>query len=193
MGKIVDARGLTCPHPVVLTKKALDAGGTEDIITIVDNQTALENVSRLVKSQGFDYQVEDKEGEFFIRIMRTSETAKDERDSGAEVAILVTSNLFGQGDEELGNVLMKGFIYSLTQVQDKIKCMIFMNSAVFLTTEGSSIVEYLMILEEQGVEILSCGTCLDYYQLKDKLRVGKVTNMYSATEILVSAAKVLKI
>jgi UV DNA damage endonuclease len=69
----------------------------------------------------------------------------------------------------------------------------FMNSAVFLTTEGSSIVEYLMILEEQGVEILSCGTCLDYYQLKDKLRVGKVTNMYSATEILVSAAKVLKI
>jgi selenium metabolism protein YedF len=83
---------------------------------------------------------------------------------------------------------MKSFLYALTQVEN-IKQMIFMNSGVFLTTEGSDVLESLKTMEESGVEILSCGTCLDYYGLKDKLAVGEVTNMYTAVELLTSAAK----
>ncbi|MGE5398169.1 MAG: sulfurtransferase-like selenium metabolism protein YedF, partial [Chitinophagales bacterium] len=97
------------------------------------------------------------------------------------------------GEEELGRVLMKGFIHSLCEINTSLRTLIFMNSGVFLTTEGSSVLESLKLLEEKGVEILSCGTCLDYYHLKDKLMAGSVTNMYTAMEILTGAEKSLVI
>ncbi len=185
MTKIIDARGLSCPQPVILTKKGLDE--SDEVTTIVDNRTALENVKKLAKSKNCSVQVVEKEGEYHLLISKGSSEPQHTIDQGS-VAVLITGSLFGNGDEELGKILMKSFLYTLTQM-DNLKHLIFMNSGVLLTTEGSGVLDLLKALEESGVEILSCGTCLDFYELKDKLAVGKVTNMYTAVELIASAPK----
>ncbi|HEX3011235.1 MAG TPA: sulfurtransferase-like selenium metabolism protein YedF [Syntrophomonadaceae bacterium] len=189
MGKIIDARGLTCPQPVILTKRAMDQGDKDELVTIVDNDAALENVSKLGKSQGYDVNVEEQDQTYYIRMNKTSCETIPQQNFGADVAILVTSQFFGQGNEELGQVLMKSFLYSLNEMKEKIKHIIFMNSGIFLTCEGSPVLEYLQGLESDGVEVLSCGTCLDFYGMKEKLATGKVTNMYTAMDILTTASK----
>jgi len=186
MKKIVDARGLSCPQPVILTKKALEE--SDEVTTIVDNRNAVENVTRLATSKGFSVKVEEKEGEYQLLIKKSSCAVDTSAEEQEKAVILITTNLFGQGEEELGKILMKSFLYTLTQMEN-IKQMIFMNSGVFLTTEGSEVLELLKTMEEKGVEILSCGTCLDYYGLKDKLAVGKVTNMYAAVEAITTASR----
>lgn len=193
MGKTIDARRLNCPQPVILTKKAMDEGGVYEITTIVDNATALENVKKLASSQGYDTEVEEKNGEFYIRMSRPQEAERPSPVSRESVAVLITSSLLGKGDEELGRVLMKSFLYTLSETEGQVKHLIFMNSGVFLTTEGSPVLDHLAALEAAGVEILSCGTCLDYYGLKKKLAVGSITNMYTAVETLFGAARVITI
>lgn len=191
MSEIIDARGLSCPQPVILTKRAMDAAKGEDLITIVDQKIALENVSKLAKSQGYEFEVEEKQNEYHIHMHKTEDVITDTDSSREDTAILIKSNLFGDGDPELGNVLMKSFIYALSEMQGKVKHIIFMNAGVFLTTEGSPVLELLEAIEEQGVEILSCGTCIDFYKLKDKLKVGQLTNMYTAAELMLNASKSL--
>ncbi|HHY40664.1 MAG TPA: sulfurtransferase-like selenium metabolism protein YedF [Syntrophaceticus sp.] len=186
MKKIVDARGLSCPQPVILTKKALEE--SDEVTTIVDNRTAVENVTKLATSKGFSVEVVEKEGEYQLLIRKSCCAVASSAEEQEKAVILITSNLFGQGEEELGKTLMKSFLYALTQMEN-IKQMIFMSSGVFLTTEGSEVLELLKTMEESGVEVLSCGTCLDYYGLKDKLAVGKVTNMYAAVEAITTAAR----
>ncbi|MGI5927080.1 MAG: sulfurtransferase-like selenium metabolism protein YedF [Thermacetogeniaceae bacterium] len=186
MKKIVDARGLSCPQPVILTKKALEE--SDEVTTIVDNRIAVENVTKLATSKGFSVEVEEKEGEYHLLIGKGSCAVASSAEEQEEVVVLITSNLFGQGEEGLGKILMKSFLYALTQIEN-IKQMIFMNSGVFLTTEGSDVLELLKTMEESGVEVLSCGTCLDYYGLKEKLAVGKVTNMYAAVEAITTASR----
>jgi selenium metabolism protein YedF len=105
------------------------------------------------------------------------------------VTILITNRYFGQGEEELGQVLMRSFLYTLGEMNGRVKSIIFMNSGVFLTTEGSEVLEILQGLSQEGVQILSCGTCLDFYGIKDKLAVGEITNMYTAVEMLSSAER----
>lgn len=193
MERIVDARGLNCPQPVIMTKKVMDEDdGSLEIITIVNQNAALENVSKLAAHQGYKYEVEEKDGDFYIHMKKLfADECKIE--TGKNVAILIKSRLFGEGEEELGEILMKSFLYTLTEMKEDIKHIIFMNSGVFLTCAGSPVIEHLKAMEEDGVNILSCGTCLDYYNLKDKLQVGSITNMYSAVEILTSAGKSLAI
>lgn len=189
MKKIVDARGLTCPQPVILTKRVMDEGDVSEITTIVDNTTSLENVKKLANSQGYAAAVEEKDGEFHINLSKSVESAEPADEKGDEIAILITSSCFGRGEDELGRVLMKSFLYSLNEIQGEIRHLIFMNSGVFLTTEGSPVLDHLSALEAGGTEILSCGTCLDYYGLKEKLVIGRVTNMYTAMEIISGAPK----
>ena len=184
MSEIVDARGLNCPEPVILTKRAMDIGEVDRLVTIVDRTAALENVTKLARSQGYEVEVEDKEGDYYITMVRSREISAQDAGDQEDVAILITSRYFGQGDEELGKILMRSFLYTLTELNGRVKNIIFMNSGVFLTTEGSEVLEILQSLSQEGVEILSCGTCLDFYGLKDKLAVGDVTNMYTATDIL---------
>ncbi|NLM87212.1 MAG: sulfurtransferase-like selenium metabolism protein YedF [Syntrophomonadaceae bacterium] len=184
MSEIVDARGLNCPQPVILTKRVMDKGEVERLVTIVDQTAALENVTKLARSQGYEVEVEDKEGDYYITMVRSREISAQDAGDQDDVAILITNRYFGQGDEELGKILMRSFLYTLTELNGRVKNIIFMNSGVFLTTEGSEVLEILQSLSQEGVEILSCGTCLDFYGLKDKLAVGDVTNMYTATDIL---------
>lgn len=190
MGKVVDARGLTCPQPVIMTKKAMEEPGGEELTTIVNQTVALENVSKLAQSQGYEFEIKQEDDDYYIHMTRVG-INEDGDGKGEDIAIMIRSNLFGQGEAELGQVLMKSFLFTLTELDAQVKHIIFMNSGIFLTIEGSPVLDTLKVLENKGVEILSCGTCLDYYQAKDKLAVGSVTNMYTALEILTTAARSL--
>jgi selenium metabolism protein YedF len=191
MFKTVDARGLSCPQPVILTKQAMNENPGEEIVTLVDNPTALENVCKLAGSQGYTYVVETQGTENHIHMTKQAGDEIVLPVADGDLAIMVKSQYFGQGDDELGAILIKSFFYTLTEMGPELKSLIFMNGGVHLTTEGSPLLEHLQFLEQKGVQILSCGTCLDFFGLKDKLMVGQVTNMYTATEILFSADKTL--
>lgn len=130
--------------------------------------------------------------EYYIDILKNQQIEINmDKTAQSDTQILITSNLLGQGDMKLGQMLMKKFIYSLTQIEGAVKSLIFINSGVLLTTEGSDLIEHLYILEERGIEVLSCSSCLDYYHLSDKLRVGGVTNMYNITLKLLEGRKII--
>lgn len=193
MKKIVDTRGLNCPQPVILTRQALIDSEVDEVVTIVDNETALENVSKLVNSLRLTANVDEKGGQFYISILK-DEILNDvniAQSSHANVVVLITSNVLGSGDDALGGILMKSFMYTLTQMEGTFQVLIFMNSGVLLPTEGSEVLEYIKSLEERHIEVLSCGTCLDFYHLSDKLRVGSVTNMFTITEKIMEAQRLI--
>lgn len=193
MKKIVDTRGLNCPQPVILTRQALIDSEVHEVVTIVDNETALENVAKLVNSLRLTANVDEKGGQFYISILK-DEILNDvniAQSSHANVVVLITSNVLGSGDDALGGILMKSFMYTLTQMEGTFQVLIFMNSGVLLPTEGSEVLEYIKSLEERHIEVLSCGTCLDFYHLSDKLRVGSVTNMFTITEKIMEAQRLI--
>jgi selenium metabolism protein YedF len=169
----------------------MDVNSGEEIVTLVNSQTALENVCKLASSQGYSFVIETQGAESRIHMTKQDTKQCSQNAPEKDVAILVKSPYFGQGDEELGEVLMKSFFYTLTEIEPELKNIIFMNGGVHLTTEGSPILEHLQFLEQKGVQVLSCGTCLDFFGKKDKLLVGQVTNMYTASEILFNAGKTL--
>ncbi|MGI6713280.1 MAG: sulfurtransferase-like selenium metabolism protein YedF [Bacillota bacterium] len=191
MSRTVDARGLSCPQPVILTKRVMDDNSGDEIITLVDNITSLENVCKLAKSQGYQFTVEQSGPEYHIHMVKKSDMLNIEEALSNNIAILIKSQFFGEGSDELGAVLMKNFLYTLTELASRISHLVFINSGVYLTTEGSPVLDHLRELERQGVQILSCGTCLDYFSLKEKLEVGEVTNMYNATETLLNSGKTM--
>lgn len=190
--KEVDARGLVCPQPVILTKKALEEITEGEVMTIVDNITAKENVSRLAASLNCEYEISEENGCHYIKIKKAAAAAKSEEKTDS-IVIVITTDKLGQGAEELGKVLMKSYTYALTEITPLPRAVIFLNSGVKLTTEGSEVLENIKKLENAGVEIISCGTCLDYYKLKDKLKTGIVGNMYSIIEKMNTCGKVINI
>jgi len=190
--KEIDARGLVCPQPVILTKKALEEITEGEVVAIVDNITAKENVSRLAENLNYGYEVSDENGCHYIKIKKANEALKPEGKEDS-IVIVITSDKLGQGAEELGKVLMKSYTYALTETTTLPKVVLFLNSGVKLTVKGSEVLENIKKLEDLGVEIVSCGTCLDFYQIKDKLQVGIVGNMYSIIEKMNSAGKVINI
>jgi selenium metabolism protein YedF len=190
--KEIDARGLVCPQPVILTKKALEEIIEGEVVAIVDNITAKENISRLAANLNYVYEVTDEEGCHYIKIKKTA-GAQKLIEAEESIVVVITSDKLGQGDEALGKVLMKSYTYALTETTPLPKAVMFLNSGVKLTSEGSEMLENIKKLEDSGTEIVSCGTCLDFYQLKDKLKVGIIGNMYSIIEKMNSAGKVINI
>lgn len=197
----VNAMGDNCPIPVVKTKKAMQAlNGPETIEVLVDNEIAVSNVMKLAESEGGEVSSEKVgEGQYKVIIgMNGAKALADDTGAAAEAAgndntvIVISSDRMGAGNDELGKVLIKGFIFAVTQLDRLPKSMVFYNGGATLTAEGSDSLEDLKLLEGQGVEIVTCGTCLDYYGLKDKLVVGTVTNMYSIVETLARAGKVIQ-
>ena len=197
----VNAMGDNCPIPVIKTKKAMQAlTGAETIEVLVDNEIAVQNVSKMAASAGGQVSSEKLgEGEYKITIQMegapVSESQAEEScmpDARDNTVVVVASDRMGEGNDELGKVLIKGFIFAVTQLDTLPKAMLFYNGGATLTTEGSDSLEDLKSLEAQGVEILTCGTCLDYYGLKDKLAVGSVTNMYSIVETMANTEKILR-
>lgn len=190
MEKMIDATGLACPKPVILTKKAIEQIEEGTIKTRVDNEIAKENLSKLAKSMDLEYKVEeDIDGNYEVSIKKgktTEESPKKEKQARKQVSdgaiIVIPSNLMGSGDETLGEILMKSFIYTVSETKPFPKAILFYNSGVKLTVKSSKVLEDLIHLKEAGVEIISCGTCLDFYGLKDDLGIGEISNMYTIYE-----------
>lgn len=199
---IVNAMGDACPIPVVKATKALgqmtEAGTLE---VLVDNEIAVQNLTKLGASKGCAVQAEKKgEGEYVVRMLVNTPPSQTEPsqeptcipDARGNLVVAVGSSAMGQGSDELGETLMKGFLFAVSQLPTLPKAILFYNGGAKLTVEGSASLEDLKNLEAQGVEILTCGTCLNYYGLSDKLAVGSVTNMYSIVEKLSSASQVIR-
>lgn len=188
----VDARGLPCPRPVVDTKKALDEIETGTVTVLIDNPESCDNVVRFARSQGCRVVVHENEGVFHLTIVKEHDSKGPVEKSGS-IVVLITSDLFGTGDERLGEILMKAFLNTLWDAKTRPEKLICINSAVKLTIAGSEVLDTLKLLEKDGVQVFSCGTCLEYYNLRDKLSVGSVTNMYDTVNSLISADKVIKL
>ena len=193
MSMIIDARGLACPQPVVLTKKALEKA--DDLTVIVDNAIAKRNVSRLAESHGLGVTVEEKGDGIYLRLTRPADESL-----GGKVpllfeptVLLVASDTLGRGDDQLGSVLMRTFIHTLSESDIKPHKIIFMNSGVKLVAQGSEVIDDLRALEKESVEILACGTCLGHFGLKDAVKAGRISNMYEITMALMKATKVISI
>lgn len=200
----VNAMGDNCPIPVIKTKKAIQGLKEPDTIEVlVDNEIAVQNVSKMAQSGGGKVTSEklgEKEYKVMIEIteaqgIQADSDTKDvqcETDRKENTVIVISSDRMGEGNDELGKVLIKGFLFAVTQLESLPKTILFYNGGAALTCEGSDSLEDLRSLEAQGVEILTCGTCLDYYGLKEKLAVGSVTNMYSIVEAMAGAGKIIK-
>lgn len=200
----VEAKGLACPMPVIETKRALE-NLTEGIVEVnVDNVTARENILKFAKSVNCDAEVtKDEEKDILIKIIKGENDKIDIKDEDIKCdvsssnesgeVILFTSNKIGSGNDELGGVLIKGFMFTLTETKPLPRAMLFLNGGVELTTINEATVEHIKSLESMGVEVLSCGTCLDYYNLKDELKVGSVTNMYTIVETMKNSSKLITI
>ncbi len=199
---IVNAVGAQCPIPVVKASKALGEMKEAGVLEVhVDNEIAVQNVMRMAMGKGFASKSEKLDNKHFIITMEVStlpETNAQEPEAACipdirgNTVVAIDSATMGRGDEELGKALMKGFIYALAQLEELPNTIIFYNGGAFISTEGSVSVEDLKNMEAQGVEIMTCGTCLNYYGLTDKLAVGQIANMYSIAEKLNGAAKVIK-
>ena len=200
----VDARGLTCPQPVLETKRVLDEGLSHSFRVLVDNETSRENVSRFVRNQGCEAVVQDAgHGGYEIMITRTAgEPLPAEQEpllacpvpdaaTSGKLVVYIGNNRMGSGDDELGARLMRGFLQTCIDVEPHPWRMIFINAGVKLTTQDEAAVEALGLLQDKGVELLSCGTCLQHFGLEGDLKVGKVTNMFEVIETLSSATKVI--
>ena len=190
----VDAMGDNCPIPVIKTKKAMDAlTGPETIEVLVDNEIAVQNVTKMATSAGGKVTSEKLgDAEYKVTIEMEGAPAAEDDAQDDNTVVVISSDRMGTGNDELGKVLIKGFIFAVTQLDKLPKTMLFYNGGATLTTEGSDSLEDLKSLEAQGVEIMTCGTCLDYYGLKDKLAVGTVTNMYSIVETMAKAGRIVR-
>lgn len=190
--KTVDARGRACPEPVILTRKAL--AETNELLVIVDSDTAQLNVRRMAEKSGCRVEIEQKADGTYLHVTRAAGPAAVEQTHRADkTVVLVASDSLGRGEAELGQVLMRGFLHTLNEVEPLPTTLIFINSGVKLVAADSAVLEDLHALSHKGVEILACGTCLNYYALKDKLAVGQVSNMYSLAEMLLRSDKVIPV
>ena len=207
----IDAMGLACPIPVIQTKKAIrNIEGSGSVETLVDNEASMENLLKMAKEMKLDgsfekledykYRVtiEKKLGEEQLIIKElplsqgTSPSLVKTENKRGQMVVAIASDKMGMGIDELGDVLMKGFIYTLTEMDVMPTTVLFYNGGAKLTVEGAPTLADLKLLEAEGVEILTCGTCLNYYDLGKKLAVGEVTNMYTIMERLQGAEKIIK-
>ncbi len=201
MGKIVNCRGLACPQPVLETKKAL--AEAEELIVLVDNPAAKENVRRFAESQGCAVEVKEERGQFTLKISKQKKeqesvsewkiTENQEAVSKTGLVLFIDTDTMGRGSEELGRILMRTFLQTLEQSEVQPQKIILLNSGVKLACAGSEVLEDLQELGAKGVEILACGTCLDFFGLKKDLSAGRVSNMYEIIKSLDQAQKVIKV
>ena len=202
MEKIIDCRGLACPLPVVNAKKAAESLNSGDVLTVlVDNEIAVQNLTRFAEHKGFSVSAEKKGEKEYAVTMTVSGGAAEAKEEEVVCAVdarrkgmlvVLSGNVMGTGDAKLGTSLMKAFVFALTkqdQLPDTILCY---NTGAYLTCEGADTLEDLKLLESEGVTVLTCGTCLDFYGLKEKLAVGGVTNMYDIVERMENAAQIIK-
>jgi len=185
---------MTCPMPVVTVKRALDEAAGESVKVLLDDGAPRENVARFAASRGFQVE-ESREGEGYSLLISgvSGEITSLQAGEKKGGVFLVASDCLGEGAEELGRLLMKNFIITLLDLSEIPERMLFLNRGIFLTTEGSEVIEALEKLANRGVEILSCGVCLDFFNRREKLCTGSVTNMFTIAESMLRAGSVIRL
>ncbi len=198
MTTTVDARGLACPQPVIQTRKAMEQADL--VVTLVDNETARTNVSRMAERSGWQVAVTSDGDAFSISLTKGDAVPQAEPKLVGKIAVVdgplvlvVSADVMGRGDAELGNILVRSFFHTLGEVEPLPQTIVFFNSGVKLACEGSQVLDDLCALAEQGIEMLVCGTCLGYYELTEELDVGQVSNMYDIAESMLGAGKVVRL
>ena len=199
----VNAIGEQCPIPVVKATRALREMTEPGTLEVhVDNEIAVQNLRRMAEGNKLPFRAEKQGEKKFVVCMEVAAPAGDAPkeeppvactpDQRGDFVVAVDSDTMGRGSEELGRILMKGFLFALSQLESLPQTILFYNGGAKLTVEGSGSLEDLKAMEAQGVEILTCGTCLNHYGLTERLAVGGVTNMYAIVEKLAGAEKVVK-
>lgn len=197
--KEIDCRGLACPQPVLNTKDALESMEAGVFKVIVDNPAARDNVTRFAQSQGCQVEAAEDGPNFVLTVNKgqASETGEEEAPvttpatGKPKLVVKVSNQVMGTGSDELGRILMKAFLKSLSDATVLPESLIFYNSGVYLTCEDSEHLDALKDLSERGVNILSCGTCLDFFHMKEKLVIGQISNMFEIIETLSGADRVV--
>lgn len=187
--KEINAMGKVCPLPVIETKKALKSEeGKDGVSVLVDNLIATQNLSKMADQMKLSHSVEQiSASEYRVQIGGVGEEpvkTVSQTAPGNGYVVAVGSDEMGIGDSVLGKKLIGSFLYALAEQDEMPRMILFYNAGVRLTVEGSASLEDLRALQSAGVEILSCGLCLDFYGVKETLAVGSVTNMYRIVEIM---------
>ena len=194
MKQSINARGWECPKPIIETKKLLDTMREGTVVTTVDNNLAVTNLTSFSQSMGYQVRCVENGGVFDIEITKSwSEYDDDIAPAAGDLVIQITTNTYGSQAEGLGESLMKAYIYALTEAVPMPKTLLFINKGAFLTADGSPVLDSLRSLEGEGVEILTCGACINFFNLNDAPEVGSVTNMYVMVEKLNNAKNALVI
>jgi len=202
--RIVDTKGHLCPAPLIAAKKALkETAGGESFILLTDNQTSFDNLSRFLKDNKADFQVSESGGVWTLTITKTTgEVALTNPEDycapsishfeKGNYVVVISSDKMGEGDEELGHLLMANFIKALKDLDELPSKMVFYNNGVKLATKSSPVIEHLRDLEKMGVELMLCATCINHYSLESVVGAGTVSNMYTITEVMASAGNIIK-
>jgi len=197
--KEIDARGLACPAPVLQTKAVVEQENVNAVKVVVDNQASQQNVMRFLESQGFETSLE-KDGNDFLIIGTCSTTPQPqpegETQAGAEqkkIMVMCATDRIGFGDDVLGLKLMINFVRTLKEMDPDLWRLVLVNNGVKLTIEGSEVLPDLKDLEDSGITILVCGTCLDHFNLLEKKQVGETTNMLDIVTAMQLSDKVINI
>ncbi|MCI5675515.1 MAG: sulfurtransferase-like selenium metabolism protein YedF [Ezakiella sp.] len=188
---MIDARGLLCPQPVILTKAELNKPEVNETSTFVDNEVAVSNLQKLAESIGAKSKVDAYDGYWDVTITK-SDAAAANIAKQEKTVIAISRNFLGH-DEELGKILIKSFIYTITEADHKPEEILFFNSGAKLVASDSEVLGDLKKLEEAGVKINTCGICLDYYNIKEDVQVGGITNMYAIYEAMATASHLINI
>ena len=190
----IDCRALRCPHPVVEVRKRLIARPGEPINVLVGDETARENVTRLAKSQGYEIRTAAAEEGYALELIPgvTAVALPLGAPVSGKTVVFIASEAMGSGSAELGRLLMKNFLFTLTELDPVPDILLFVNGGVKLASAGSEALEALEKLACLGADIASCGLCLDYFHLKDQLAIGRVTNMLDIAETLRQAGRTLR-
>lgn len=185
--KTIDAKGIACPRPVIMTKKAIKEENLEEVKILVDNEIATENLSKMATQLGFKAEVTTNSSTDYEVVLTKSEEICDcelmDIEDNSEYIVVISSDRLGTGDEDFSKKLLDGFIYALREQDVYPKTIVCYNTGVKLTTVNEKTVEDLKYMEAQGVEVLSCGLCLENYNIKEQLKVGTPTNMYRICEL----------
>ncbi|MFW5808095.1 MAG: sulfurtransferase-like selenium metabolism protein YedF [Spirochaetota bacterium] len=200
--KTVDARGLACPKPIIMARKAIQDNGGDGFILLIDNETSRSNVERFLADNSIPFTTSAADGVFSITVSTDGNragitdpaeycTLPEESAGRGTSVVCITGRTMGTGDDELGTILMKGFVNTLPQLDPLPETVILYNGGVFLAADGSPVLAALAELEEKGVRMLVCGTCADFYAIKDSVAVGIISNMYEIAETLNSAGRVI--
>ena len=199
---IIDCKGLACPMPVIKTKKYFDLEDSKEALVIVDNEVAKNNILRLAKGINLNSSFIEEEGLYKIQLSRGEikdvqaskiNESLDNISVPSAPTILVATNLLGNGDDKLGETLMKVYINTLAESEILPENLMFINGGVKLTCTGSDVLDSLKSMQDKGVNIISCGACLDFYNLKDDLKVGEIGNMYQIIDLMNRSGNTIKL